>query len=365
MVFSAGTNTDTAVREIKQDGGINEFDKNMGNSSGAIRVDVEFLKFLTKLFGNEFIESYAKKYRVDFLALQYEFEIRKRAFSMEMDEGTTFMLPPSLIKAYTTKYKQSLQYMIDDTDFVGKILSKDDSFILDKSVMKDLFGPAVKSTVGYLTNLLRDPEAKQSDIIILVGGFADSPVVKGAVRFYFPNASIVVPDEPELAVLMGGVMIGHHPDSKQIIQSKYSCGIGIAVPFNSMVHPSDKMFTSGDKQFCSDIFQLHIDQGRLLEIGEFCNSRHLLPNRTRQKTITLPVYASSKRSVRFTTDDGCVLLGKMNVKLQELKNDNPNVKVRIRMTVLGNSLIVEVLDEANGVVVSSAFTLTRDRPNSL
>ena len=328
-------------------------------------MDVEFLKFLNKLFGNEFIDAYAKKYRVDFLEMLYEFEIRKRSFSLDVDEGTEFMLPQTLIKAYTTKYKQSLQFMIDDTDYVGKILSKDDSFIIDKSVMKELFGPAVKSTVGYLTNLARDPEAKQSDVIILVGGFAESPVVIGAVRFYFPNASIVVPEEPELAVLLGGVMVGHNSDSKIIIQSKFSCGIGIAVPFNSKLHPENKMFTSGDKKFCSDIFQIHIDQGRLLEIGEFCNHRHLLPNRSQQKTITLPVYASNKRSVRFTTDDGCILLGKVNVKLQELKTNNSNVKVRLRMTILGNSLIVEVLDEANGVVVSSAFTLSRDRPSSL
>ena len=358
-------NVDTAVREIKQDGTINEFDKNLGNSSGATRVDVEYFKFLNKLFGNEFIEAYAKKYRVDFLSLQYEFEKQKRCFSMDVDEGTPLRLPQTLIKGYSTKYKQSLQFMIDDTDYVGKILSKDDSLILDKSVMKEIFGPAVKSTVGYLTNLSRDPEAKQSDVIILVGGFADSPVVIGAVRFYFPNASIVVPDEPELAVLMGGVMVGHNPDSKIIIQSKFSCGVGIAVPFKDEVHPEDKKFISGGKDFCSDIFQYHIEQGRLLEIGEFCNHRHLLPNRTRQKTITLPVYASNQRSLRFTTEDGCALLGKVNVKLQEIKNDNPNVKVNIRMTILGNHLIVEVLDEANGVVTSSAFTLSRDRPSSL
>ena len=358
-------NIDTAVREIREDDTINEFDKNLGNSSGAARVDVEYLKFLNKLFGNEFIEAYAKKYRVDFLSLQYEFEKRKRNFSMDVDEGTPLRLPQTLIKGYSTKYKQSLQFMIDDTDYVGKILSKDDSLILDKSVMKEIFGPAVKSTVGYLTNLSRDPEAKGSDVIILVGGFANSPVVIGAVRFYFPNASIVVPDEPELAVLMGGVMVGHNPDSKIIIQSKYSCGIGIAVPFKNDVHPEDKKFVSGGKAFCSDIFQYHIEQGRLLEIGEFCNHRHLLPNRTKQKTITLPVYASNQRSVRFTTEDGCALLGKINVKLQEIKNDNPNVKVKIRMTILGNHLIVEVLDEANGVVTSSAFTLSRDRPSSL
>ena len=362
-ILFAGTNIDTAVREIKQDETISEFDKNLGNSSGATRVDFEFLKFLNKLFGNEFIDAYAKKYRVDFLELQYEFEVRKRSFSLDLDEGTTFMLPQTLIKAYTTKYKQSIQFMIDDTDFVGKILSKDDSIIIDKSVMKELFGPAVKSTIGYLTNLSRDPEAKQSDVIILVGGFANSAVLIGAVKFYFPNASIVVPEEAELAVLLGGVMLGHNSDPKLIIQSKFSCGIGIAVPFKSKLHPEDKLFLSGDQQFCSDIFQIHIDQGRLLEIGEFCNPRHLLPNRTKQKTITLPVYASPKRSVRFTTEDGCVLLGKINVKLQQLKSNS--VKVRIKMTILGNSLIVEVLDEANGVVVSSAFTLSRERPSSL
>ncbi|XP_045204830.1 heat shock 70 kDa protein 12A-like [Mercenaria mercenaria] len=354
IVNLGGSGIDTAVQDIMEDGTVKEFSKNVGNASGGTRVDADFLKFLSSLFGNEFMDLYSKKHKVDFLELQYEFEVRKRRFSLESDQGTSLELPNSMIKMYTTKYKQSLQYMIDDTDFVGRVLSQDEYLILDKTVMKDIFGPAVKSTVGYLTNLSRDPETKQCDVIILVGGFSESPVVTGATRFYFPNSNMITLDDAALTVLRGGVLLGHNPGSALLHKPSFSYGIGMAVPFRDNQHPNEKLFIAKEKQYCSAVFTPLVKAGKSINIGDFSRSIRLSLNRQFQKTVAVPVYESRVLHAKYATDDGCYLLGKLKVPVGD------DDKVLVRFLLLGDYLIVEGFNESFRTVYQESFSLKED-----
>lgn len=349
--FFIGNGIDTAIQEITEDGVIKEFTKNLGSTSGSTRVDADFLKFMSALFGNEFIELYSKKHKQGFLELQYEFEVKKRRFSLESEVGTNFELPSSLIKMYTTKYKQSIQFLIDDTDYVGKIISQDEYLILDKTLVKDIFGPAVKSTVGYLTNLSRDPETKQCAAIILVGGFAESPVVSGAARFYFPNSNLIITKEAGLAVLRGGVLLGHNPGPIIANAPKYSYGIGMAVPFKEGKHPNEKLFTAKEKQYCSAVFKSLILGGQLTNIGEFSPAACLSLNRLLQNKVAIPAYVSRDKQAKYTTDDGCSLLGKLTVAVDD------NDKVNVRLILIGDYLIAEGYNETSQITTQECFAL--------
>lgn len=352
----AGSSSDTAIQELQADGSVKEFSKNIGQSSSSTRVDVEFLKFFHTLFGSEFCEGYARKYKTDFLELQYEFEVRKRRFSMEADTGPGLELPPSLVKMYMTRYKQSLQFMIDDTEFVGRILSQDDSIILDKTLMKDIFSPAVKSTIGYLTSLSRDPELKQCDAIVIVGGFAESPVVRGAINYFFQDSSVMmIAEGAELAVLKGGVLLGHHSGPEILLKTPFCYGLGMAVPYNDSTHPRDKRFVAKNIQYCSDVFQAHITGGKPYIAGEFSSGTVLKLNRPLQKRVTIPVYVSREKQALFTTDEHCSFLGKLFVNVPDRKDGKATVKVR--MTLLGDSLVVSGTDEVSSQSTETAFPL--------
>ncbi|XP_060591785.1 heat shock 70 kDa protein 12A-like [Ruditapes philippinarum] len=351
IVNLGGSGIDAAVQEILEDGAVKEFPKNVGNASGGTRVDADFLKFVSTLFGNEFIDLYSKKNRIDFLELQYEFEVKKRKFSLESDQGTSLELPSSLVKMYTTKYKQSLQYMIDDTDFVGKILSQDEYLILNKTVMKDIFGPAVKSIVGYLTNLSRDPETKKCDVIILVGGFSESPVVTGATRFYFPKSNIITMEDASLTVLRGGVLLGHNPEPILTVTPTFSYGIGMAVPFNGNQHPNEKLFLAKEKQYCSAVFAPLIKAGRTVSVTDFSRSIKLSLNRQLQKVVAVPVYASKDLRAKYASEESCYLLGKLKVPVGDQD------KVVVRFLILGDFLIVEGLTETFRTITQESFSL--------
>lgn len=332
-----------------------EFPKNIGQASSSTRVDLEFLKFFHSLFGSDFCELYAKKNKQDFQELQYEFELKKRQFCLESDENVTIDLPPSLPKMYTARYKQSLQYMIDDTEYVGRILSQDDSLVLDKTIMKDFFGIAMKSIMGYLTTLSRDPELRQCSVIIIVGGFADSAVVGGAIKHLFANSNMVVIEEAELAVLRGGVLLGHYSGPDISLKMPFSYGLGKAVPYNESCHPKNKRFVAKNIQYCSDVFEPHIANGRHYLAGEFSSGTRLKLNRPTQKRVAIPVYVSRHKFTKFTTDDYCSMLGKLYINVPDRKDGLARVKVQ--MALLGDSLIVSGTDEVTSTTTEVEFPL--------
>ncbi|KAH3838753.1 hypothetical protein DPMN_112168 [Dreissena polymorpha] len=355
IVNLGGCGIDTTIQEILFDGTIREISKNIGAGTGATRVDSDFLKFIGTLFPADFIEAYSKKHKLDFLELQYEFEVKKKKFTMESELGASLELPASIIKLYTTRYKQPMQYMIDDSEYVGRIISRDEYLILDKTVMKDIFGPAVKSTVGYLTNLSRDPELKQCDAIILVGGFADSPVVAGAVRFYFPNSNMITVEGADICNLIGGVILGHSQNTVIRMTSRYSYGIGMAVPFNHNAHPRQKLFMAKDLQFCSDVFRPQIFGGKTYDIGAFSTVTVLRLNRSQQKRIRIPVHVARLNNVKFTTDNTCSVLGKLTVNIGD--SSNGKVTVNVQMALLGDDLIVMATQDGSTETSSASFPL--------
>lgn len=318
-------------------------------------MDVEFLKFFHTLFGSEFCELYSKKNRQDFLELQYEFELKKRQFDLDSDENTTLDLPPSLVKLYTGRYKQSIQFMIDDTEYVGRIQSQDDSLIIGKTVMKDIFGPTIKSLIGYLKTLSCDPELKQCNAIILVGGFADSAVVSGVIKKLFASSNMVVAEEAGLAVLKGGVLLGHYSGPDIPLRTPFSYGLGMAVLYNDSSHPKNKRFVAKNIQYCSDVFQSHITSGRQYLAGEFSTGSRLRLNRPTQKRIAVPVYVSKHRFTKFTTDDYCSVLGKLYVNVPERKDGH--AVVNVQMALLGDTLIVSGTDVLTSQTTEAAFPL--------
>jgi len=274
---------------------------------------------------------------------------------LDTDENITLDLPSSLVKMYTTRYKQSIQFRIDDTEYVGRILAQEESLVLDKTLMKDIFGPAVKSIIGYLTNLSRDPELKQCDAILLVGGFAESPVVSGAIKHVFANTNMTVVDKAELAVLKGGVLLGHYSGPDIAIKMPFSYGLGMAVPYNESIHPKKKLFVAKNIQYCTDVFQAHIFDGRQYLIGEFSAASKLKLNRPTQKRVAIPVYVTRHRYAKFTTDEKCSVVGKLYVNVPDRKDGTATVK--IQMALLGDSIIVSATDEVSSRTIEEDFPL--------
>ena len=71
-----------------------------------------------------------------------------------------------------------------------------------------------KARLKRAENILRRQEERNKDLslIILVGGFAESPYVQQRIQEALPDKRLIVPGEAGLAVLKGAVMFGHKSD---------------------------------------------------------------------------------------------------------------------------------------------------------
>lgn len=78
--------------------------------------------------------------------------------------------------------------------------------------MKKLFDPVIKEIVEHLKNLLKSRALKRVEFFFLVGGFAESALLQGAIKKQLRSQfTILVPNNAGIAVVQGAVMFGQRP----------------------------------------------------------------------------------------------------------------------------------------------------------
>ena len=79
-------------------------------------------------------------------------------------------------------------------------------------------------------------------MILLVGGYAESPLVQERFRKEFTNYRIINPQDSSLVVMKGAVLFGHNPMFISASISRFSYGSAIQGRFDSQKHPEDKKY---------------------------------------------------------------------------------------------------------------------------
>ncbi|KAH3807713.1 hypothetical protein DPMN_136060 [Dreissena polymorpha] len=84
--------------------------------------------------------------------------------------------------------------------------------------MQSWFSDPVSKTANHISCVLKEEQLKDVGLIVLVGGFAESPCVKQRTQKSVPKIQPIFHGEVCLAVLNGAVMFGHKSD---IILSRF------------------------------------------------------------------------------------------------------------------------------------------------
>ena len=76
----------------------------------------------------------------------------------------------------------------------------------------------------------------------MVGGFSESPFLKGAIKNRFENDSLTVltPRRPQVSVIRGACMYGLNPRSIKSRIAKKTYGINTLTTFDPERHPEEK-----------------------------------------------------------------------------------------------------------------------------
>ena len=173
---------------------------------------------------------------------------------------------------------------------------------IDYSLMADFFQPVVEGMLEYISQTLREMEAKV-DTIFLVEGFGGSYYIYSVIAMEFRDAySYITPAEPNFAVIRGAVLFCQNIVHSRKVDATY--GLGTSIPFDPLIHnPEYKWMNDDGEMQCSNIFSTVVERGDLV-CAEELFSKVFVPPMHQQTSTTIKVYSTLEKDVWYTTDRG-------------------------------------------------------------
>lgn len=188
------------------------------------------------------MEAFGSIHKYDFLEFLTDFEVKKRTIYPNLAEKVTFKVPISLLETYreTNPGSNIKTAITSKPKYKNKLTWTGDKLRMNAELTKALFDESCKKVVDHLKQLFRHSTVKDVSTILLVGGFAESPMLQVAIREAFKEKKIIVPQDAGLAVLKGAVLYGHQPKTISARICKYTYGVRTTLEFDSAIHPKSK-----------------------------------------------------------------------------------------------------------------------------
>ena len=168
-----------------------------------------------------------------------DFEVKKRTINPNLAEKVTFKVPITLLETFREiNPGSSIKTVVtSNARYKNQLNWTGDKLRMEAQLTKALFDESCKKIVDHMQQLFRHPSVKDVSSILLVGGFAESPMLQEAVKEAFRNKKVIVPQDAGLAVLKGAVLYGHQPKTISARVCKYTYGVEIMKIFDNAIHP--------------------------------------------------------------------------------------------------------------------------------
>lgn len=181
--------------------------KTTSNECGGKAMHKQFVQFLEEILGTSAIKTLKAKKQSDFLNLEREFEIRKKYFTSEI-EKIILRIPLTIDEIFDEKgerlrdYLGTSKYNTQISMVGGKLRIVTDFFF------KILY-PTIRHIILMMEKVIHHAHAITD--IIMTGGVSCYSFVQDAVKKTFSTKRIFIPEDPDLAVLKGAVLLGLQP----------------------------------------------------------------------------------------------------------------------------------------------------------
>jgi molecular chaperone DnaK (HSP70) len=319
-----------------------------GGAHGSSYVDREFERHLAERLGADAIRAYEQESPNEYVGLMAAWERLKCSYGDETveGEGETYFLPldARLYRLLNERYPNTLRRLASEQ-------AGDDSRIyLRDSDMQRMFKPAVGGTVNRIREQLNRLGSDRCNYMFLVGGFSRSPVLRSAIEAEFASRAdrIVVPPRPERAVLGGAVYFAMDPRRLRYRRSRFTYGLLVSEVFDELRHPDNKKFFVTDKNmyYCRDIFKTLIKRGELVDFDE-TRTFTFSPLDRSQKEMYFGVFSTTKKSPKFTDEEGVGRVGHFVVEMPDMTGGLERT-VQVRVHVGLSQLQIEAKDLTSG-----------------
>ena len=153
------------------------------------------------------------------------------------------------------------------------------------------------------------------NIILLVGGYAESQLVQDRIKKKFANYSIIIPQDCNLAVMKGAVLFCHNPMSISARILRFTYCVSIHPLFDPKKHPQKNLYTDKNGvERCSNFFRKLICKNTKVPATGEIVTIVASPLYETQKNYLSRVYCTEKEDI-IVVDESCELVGSLEVSV--------------------------------------------------
>lgn len=258
-----------------------------------------------------------KEHPRSFIELERQFEITKSNFDgIDVKKKINIRLPPKFIQLSEKLTGNDLDSLQIPKPYASKVWYSSDEQEL--TISADVFHGFFKTTIDKITRHVDSLMIRLSptviDYIFMVGGFSDSPVLHNIVKKVYKKAVVIVPNDPQIAVLKGAVLFGQDPKVVSVRIARKTYGTDLNSIFNPDIHPEDRAVVKEGVKRCRDVFSKFFTKNDKLTTGKETEPNEYSPVGANQTRILINIYCTEAFDPKFVDERGVEYLGKMEVE---------------------------------------------------
>ena len=278
-----GGTSDIVVQEVASVGrgySVKEVTTSSGGLCGGTYVDARFMDFLHQKIGPCLPEAVAKHPNI-YAQLIRGWEYTKTNFGHLSTRGdSTHIDVPNRLATEWERY--------DHRNPNSPATQSYDEIDITYSEMQSIFDPIVEQNLNLISNQLAQAKAPV-EVLVVVGGFAESPYLIDAIRRRFSRqvSHIISPPNPGSAVCQGAVALALNPGTLVSRICKRTYGFENYDFFEKEIDPPEYLEIIDGVEYCINRFRILARKGDKLKVDD-CFSE-----------ICCPRYGHGEKFVRF------------------------------------------------------------------
>lgn len=317
LIFDLGGMANFSVVQITTNYTLEYLHNASGGEWGGTNVNRIIFDIYKEIFGQKVMNEF-KKMKAQLMEM--DIELKKRDLNTEKKLSLEFS--PTLESICRVAYNISCEELIKRSRYKDVIELKMGKIFFAATFVKDIFKQVVGEITEHMKLILNEPEAEGINTVILVGGFARSDFVSDFIKKTLDDKRIIIPTDPDLAVLKGAVKFGYFDWKIGIAVCGYTYGLEINRPCFS-TDPVCKIKRIRGQILCTQVFERLVTIGDLVRFGAKFEKEFYASTEDMTKW-TINIYRSVDIHPLFVTDTGCELFGLMTLQLSDIKEEEKN-----------------------------------------
>ncbi|WP_346096011.1 Hsp70 family protein [Streptomyces olivaceiscleroticus] len=310
-----GGTVDITAYKTDERNRLEEIGRECGGKFGSEYVNQAFLeKILAKRLGSyDVVDQVFSQSPASMMNLIDSWEKTKLSFNGLDKDDIYLEIPAALDRQLSEEARESLSESQNGiTEFL--VVKAEEAREAFEAVIPEILA-LVDKQLGEMRTQRRNSSGKE--LVILVGGFGNSPYLQERLQEHLEGrADVLVPPDPQVAVLLGAVHYTYDPQTKSR-RTKFTYGCAATSDFRDGIDPEKYLITlpNGERK-CEHRFTRYVHAGQSVPVDELV-TQTFSPLYEDQDAVTFHIYSSTAKAPTYVTDSSCTKIGKVTVDLTE------------------------------------------------